>query len=158
MEEKKYQIGDKIYIQRPLVLGQWRQLNEVAKEVILPDNLDVKSLLAAFGSRLFSALAVIVTEEGRSPRDKDIESLAGEIEFGVTPEEALEIISHFFILNPIHSLLENLQGMVGEIAARIAAIGSMNFASSAAPETLPTGITSSGTLPQEKRTAGPPLP
>ncbi len=156
MEEKKYTIGGKTYIQKPLVLGQWRQLNEVVQTVLLPEELDIKSLIVAFGSRLFTALAIIVTEEGKSPRDKNIAALADEIEFGVTPEEALEIIADFFALNPMLSLLNSIDGLINRIKERLGGIGSRNSATSAAAATLPAAAGSSGTSLPPAAETGPP--
>lgn len=156
MEEKRYEIGGKTYVQRPLVLGQWRQLNDVTKEVILPKDLNVKNLIMAFGNRLFHVLAVIITEEGKSPRDKDLAALAEEIEFGVTPETALEMIADFFALNPVFSLLNNLESLVSQIQRAVGEIGLTNYASSAAAGTSPEGTGSSGASPLPKDETGPP--
>ena len=86
MEEKRYLIADKTFIQRTLVMGQWKQLGTIMRGIAIPSDLNPISLVTALGENLFAVMAVIITEEGLTPRDKDISQLAVEIEYGVTPE------------------------------------------------------------------------
>ena len=91
---KKYQIGGKTYIQRKLVLGQVRQLIEHLDGISFPAdlNFDFSGLIAVLGGKLPIALAICLTEEGKSPRDKDIIATAGDLEFSIDAEITMEAI------------------------------------------------------------------
>lgn len=147
MEEKRYAIGEKTFVQRTLVLGQWKQLGAILKDVAIPHDTTPVSLVTALGDNLFAAMAVVLTEEGRSPQEKDIPALAAEIEFGITPETAIEVMAHFFELNPIPSLLNDLLGLAAKVREKMTEIGSMNSASSSAAAISPGETGFSGTSP-----------
>jgi hypothetical protein len=116
MTEKKYEIGGKNYIQKPLVLGQIRQLLEVLKGVTIPANSDTLALVNAMSDRLPAALAVVLIPEGLSSlRDKDLDALALEIAFAITPEQTLGVVEDFFDCNPLPSLLNRLGMAAGKI-------------------------------------------
>ena len=66
----KYKIGDKTYYQKPLVLGQIKQLEEFLKEFIIPGDLNVTTLMSIFGNKLPYALAIVLIEEGKSLSDR----------------------------------------------------------------------------------------
>jgi len=135
MEERKYKIGDKIYVQRPLVLGQMRQLLDLLKEVTIPAGADAYGLIRALGESLPRALAIVLTEEGKSPRDKNIKEAACEIEFAITPEETLEVVDHFFDLNAIPSLLSRIAETAEKVGERMTKTGSPRSASFSQEET-----------------------
>lgn len=115
MTEYSYDIGGKVYRQGPLVLAQVRQLiAEIGSLGINPAAGTaelVKSLLCC--SQLERALAVVLTPDGSSLRDKDIDSLAVELAFDITAEQIAQVVADFFICNPIASLLEKLSGIMG---------------------------------------------
>jgi len=151
--EKKYTIGGKTFIQRKLVLGQWRQLLTVLPLVRIPEELTPRALVEALQNDLFVALAVVLTEEGTSLAGKDLPALASEIEWGIDPLDALEALADFFLLNPIPSLVnEGAAGMsrlIGVIKASVKEIGSKSSAISSPGGTSPSGNGSSGTLAPE---------
>lgn len=155
MEEIKYTIGNKIFVQRQLVLGQWRELSNALKNVVISGELTPSKLVRALGDNLFIVLAIVMTEEGKSLRGKDLPVLAEEIEYGITPETAIEVIADFFDLNPIPLILKNLAGLEKTIRNKITAIGLTNSASSSAAETSPGGTGSSGISPSIKPEDGP---
>lgn len=126
MEEKTYQIGDKAYIQRPLVLGQIAQLLDLMQGTAIPVDAGALGLMAALGDKFPQALAVVLTEEGCSPRDKDIPALGCELAFAVTPEQTMEIIEHFFALNPLSSWLQSAGKLVAKIGTAMNATGSLD--------------------------------
>lgn len=120
MTEKKYDIGGKNYSQKPLVLGQLRQLLEILKGVALPANMDTLALVNAMSDRLPAALAVVLIPEGTSSlRDKDLDALAAEIEFAISPEQTLEVVEDFFDCNPLPSLLNKLGMAAGKIQQQL---------------------------------------
>ena len=66
----KYKIGDKTYYQKPVVLGQIKQLEEFLKDFIVPGNFSVTTLMSMLGDKFPYALAIILIEEGKSLSDR----------------------------------------------------------------------------------------
>jgi len=145
MEDRKYEIGDKIYIQRPLVLGQIRQLIDLLSGVTIPAGADAYGLIRALGESLPKALAIVLTEEGKSPREKDLREAAIELEFAITPEQTLEVVDHFFDLNAISSLLSRIAETAEKAGERMTKTGSPRSASSSPQETSRSETGSPGT-------------
>ncbi len=83
-------------------------MQELLKEVKIPTDAGALGLIEALGDKLPAALAIVLTEDGKSPKHKDLAVQAEEMAFGVTPEMALEVIDHFFVMNPIASLLSRI--------------------------------------------------
>lgn len=107
-KEFRYEIGGRVFYQRPLVLGQLRQLlDKVLKDLLIPDSQDLAPdvLILALGDKLPLGLAIVLSEEGKSLKDKDIEELAKDLEFSITAEQAMEVVVNFFDCTPITSLL-----------------------------------------------------
>jgi hypothetical protein len=119
MTEKKYVIGGNTYIQRPLVLGQLKQLLDVLKGITIPADMETIALVDALGGRLPKALAVVLNPEGLPLREKDIDDLAVEIEFAITLEQTVEVVEDFFACNPLPSLLSKLGMAAGKITAQM---------------------------------------
>jgi len=126
--------------------------------IAIPSDLNPISLVTALGENLFAVMAVIITEEGLTPRDKDISQLAVEIEYGVTPETAIEVIAHFFELNPIPSLLNHLWALTAQIKEKLTEIGLTNSASLSAAGTSPDETGSFGISPSERQDNGQSAP
>ena len=110
-----YEINGKRYVQRPLVLGQLKQLTEVLKGLAWTSGTDLTDIIALVGGRLPSALAVVLTEEGALPGKKDIPSLAKELEDALDADTAIKVVEDFFTSNPVASLLERLRGLAGKM-------------------------------------------
>jgi len=107
--EKKYTIDNKVYVQKPLLLGQWRQLIGIIKDIKI-STFDTVGLIIALGNDIHKAIAVLLTEEGKHPKDKDVDALAKELDFAVTSEQIPEIIEDFLDITPTASLIEKLTG------------------------------------------------
>jgi hypothetical protein len=153
---QEYTINDKTYVQKPLVLGQVRQLLRILDGVTFPEELSLSSLLDALGDRLYSALAVVITEKGCSPKDKDLEAMATDLEWAVEMETVLGIVADFFGLNPVSSILEKTGGMIGRLNQQMVALGpgSMKPSSSSPVETSQSETQSSGDIPSENAKDG----
>ncbi len=153
MSEYKYEIGDKTYIQKPLVWGQITQLTTLLQDIEIPEDINVQSMVLILGGKLPQALSICLTEEGKSPRDKDIQKLASEIEYEIEAETTIEVIEDFFDCNPVASILEKLSGMIRKITESISKAGLKKSVSSSQAETSPKEIKSSGDIPP--KTANP---
>ncbi|GMU26377.1 MAG: hypothetical protein AMXMBFR16_12820 [Candidatus Uhrbacteria bacterium] len=145
MNMKTYTIGNKTYVQKPLVLGQVKQLMDIIRGVVIPEAVTIPALMDLFGDRLSLALAVVITEEGNPAKDKDIEAVAMEIEYEIMPEQILEIIEDFFFINRIALLFQKGATVIKGIQERMTGLSSS--VSSSVKETSPGGMTSSGDTP-----------
>lgn len=142
--EYTYEFGGKTYIQRPLVLGQLRQLLKVLKNVEIPGDATALGLIEAFGDKIQDVLAVVLTEQGTSLKDKNLTALADDLAFSVTPETAFQVCEDFFSCNPVSSLLERLTGAMGKITGTLPPIGLATSSLSSAPAISPAVMPSSG--------------
>jgi hypothetical protein len=155
-EVKSYEIGGKTYEQRELVLGQWRQLSALLSDLKMPAvGSRLQTMIAALenAGRLERAIAVLLNEPGVQPRDKNLDALAAELEFSITPQQIAEVIDDFFTCNPVSSILSrlgmSLVKMVGALHAALQETGlTVPFVSSPAGIS-PAAITSSGEIPRE---------
>lgn len=147
MEQFKYQIGDKVYIQKPLVLGQIRQFLNALKGLTIPKDVNVFSIIDALGDKLPGMFAIVLTPESINLKDKNLEELSKEIEFNIDPEMTMKVIEDFFTCNIIPSLLERFSGVMMKVTKSISKTGSKNSVSSSQEEILPNGIPSSGDTP-----------
>lgn len=138
-----YVINGITYIQKPLVLGQIRQITSVIKKIAegggLPTGGTPFEWIEILGDKLPLALAVVLTPEGGDPRSKDLAALGDELEFNILPDQVIQVVTDFFDCNPIHSLLAKLQGLTGSIK-KVA-------------QTMKTGLTSSSASSQEEISA-----
>ncbi len=112
---KSYTIGNKTYIQKPLVFGQLKQLISLLQNLKIPDTLDIFQLIHILDVKIHKALAIVLIEEGTLLRDKDIEKVAEEIEYEIDLETITKVIEDFFELTPISSLLERIVGLKGRM-------------------------------------------
>ena len=146
MTEFKYEIGGVIYTQRPLVLGQIRQLMNLMKGIIIPHDIDTMGLVSLLGDKLPQAVAIVITPEGMSLKDKDVKALTDEIEFEISPEMSMQVVEDFFTGNPIVSLLEKLNIAVGKIGEKMKQTGLKNSSAPLPEATSPKETTSSGDI------------
>jgi hypothetical protein len=112
MEKYKYEINGKTYVLKKLVWGQMEQLIDLLKTIRVPAGAGTAELILAFGGKFTLALAIVLTEEGTSVKDKDLEKIAKELKFEVELELGMQVVDDFFVLNPIALLWEKLQDMM----------------------------------------------
>lgn len=144
----RYLIGDKTYIQKPLVLGQWRQLLDLFKDLQIPHEFDVCKIMSVLGDKLSHALAIVLVEEGKSIRDRDIAAIASQIEFEISPESIFQIIEDFFACNPMPLLLNRLSGMMQKLIPQaMTETGLTNSASPSRMAISPNETKSYGDIP-----------
>lgn len=150
MEPKTYNFNGKVYIQKPLVLGQMRQLSSLLQGTNLAGKKTVAELVELIGSELPKALAIVLTEEGKNIKDKDLNKIAEELEYSITLTDAVEVAEDFFGFNQVTSVSEKIQNLFGgmwnlEIPEET---GSNTSASELQEETSQKETGSSGTAPQ----------
>ena len=141
----EYTINGTLYTQSALVLGQWRQLLNILKDVAVPADASAGQLAVILGDRLPAAFAVVLNPAGVSLRDKDLRAVADDLEFALSTETAIQVIEDFFVCNPLSSLLERIGGVAGNLApAETGTTPLTGLWSSSAGGTSPSGTASSG--------------
>jgi hypothetical protein len=115
----RYEFGGKVYTQEKLVWGQVRQIASALKGVSFQGEVSVAGLIDMVGDRLSSVLAIVLTEEGALVKDKDLDTLAKEIETTIPIDVLMQVVEDFFICNPMALVLEKLTGLVGGVQKQV---------------------------------------
>lgn len=137
----KYTIGSKTYVQKPLVLGQIRQLAKYLRGLSLPKSRNVFEIVETLGDQLPIAFAIVLTEENGSVKDKDLEKIAEEIDFLIDWETTVKVIEDFFACTPIFSIMAR----IGEALKKTGVEIQLKTLQSSSPaETSPNETQSSG--------------
>lgn len=123
MEEKKefkYTIGDKVYYQRKLVLGQVNQLIDLTKDLEFPNEIDILDIVRILGDKLVKAISIIlIPADIPHLKNKMLETVVLDISFDLTTEQAMVIIEDFFVCNQISLLLKKVEEMMGKIGEEV---------------------------------------
>lgn len=113
-----YDIGGKTYTQKALVLGQVKQLTKIVTGLEFSEDVDILSIIEMLGDKLPLAFAIILTEEGKSLKDKDLEACASELEFTVDVNVSIQVIEDFFVCNPtglvFKKITEGIKSLLGK--------------------------------------------
>ena len=113
--EFKYEIGGRVLYQKPLVLGQVKQLIFILKGLVLPYSLTVAGIVMALGDKAPQALAILLNEENVSLKDKKVEEIQDLIEENLDIEQTIKVIEDFFDCNPIASISEAMIGLTNKV-------------------------------------------
>ena len=152
MEKKEftYEIGGKRCIQRALTLGQIAQLSQLFKGMSLPQKPKIEDIVCALGEKLPRFIAIVLVEEGKPLKDKDLDIFTREIEHELSYETACQVIEDFFSCNNIPGMLRRFTSMTDRIFAHIQQdtqkTSTPNAQSSSQEGTSQRGIQSSGTI------------
>lgn len=122
---KTYLIGEKTYAQDEIVLGQYQAINEIIKDVEFPAEAGATDVIAAFGSNIHSALAVVLIEQGcgieESIEDREnFQARAKYLQYHIKAAQVLEVVGDFFEVNPVSTVRAELIGMAGRVRGAIA--------------------------------------
>ncbi len=116
MEEFKYTIGEKQYVQKPLVLGQVSQLLKIFQEVGFRATFSPREIVALLGDRFSAALAVVLIPDGMSVAKKDLAAIEQDLAFAADIDTALKVVEDFFICNQVSSLFTRLEDLAKKVA------------------------------------------
>lgn len=119
-KEFKYEVNGKTYVQRPLVLGQLKQVIKPLAGLDFSEEMDALTVVKTLGDRLPEILAVALTMKGKSPKDKDVEALAREFAEHMDLATAVSAVDDFFGCNPVALILQRVMGMFRETLAQAA--------------------------------------
>jgi len=119
-KEFKYTIGDKVYFQRKLVLGQVNQLINLTKGLSFPEETTVMSLVSALGEKVTDAVAIVLIPADVSHlKQKSLDKVRYDLESDMYPEQALEVVEDFFDCNQISSLLNRVGEVVKNVSEKM---------------------------------------
>jgi hypothetical protein len=103
----KYEINGKKYIQKPLVIGQIKQIAGLLNDFQMKEAPSTMDFISALGDKLPNFFAIILVEEGKSPKDKDLNLMAKELE-QCSLETAIKVIDDFFSCNPLYLVFQKV--------------------------------------------------
>lgn len=116
---KTYEIDGKKYIIGKLVLGQLAALVKFFDDLSQVSSEDnIMSFIVKLGDKLPEMLAVVLCEEGKSIRDKNMEELVTIVATEVDVDMAMEILSDFFEKTPLSSLGDKLQKLMEKVVVQ----------------------------------------
>lgn len=121
---KEYNFEEKKLVQKPVTLGQIRQLMRTLKDTQIDfgsfqDGLSLPKIIELLGDKAPPVFAIILQEEGVPLKDKNLEQFEKEIEFLITPDVALQIVADFFELTPTSLISENAIKLMNNITSKL---------------------------------------
>jgi hypothetical protein len=123
MEERKefkYTIGDKVYLQRKLVLGQVNQILDLIKGLEIPQNATIMDLVTVLGDKISYAVGILLIPADLDHlKHKNLHTVVEDIQFDISPEQTLEVIEDFFDCNPISLLLNRVNEIVEKMGEKL---------------------------------------
>lgn len=117
----EYEIGDRKFIQKPMVWGQVKQFQSLMKDIVWPDEFNVFTFMDLFSDQMPEFVAIVLQEVDVDLKNKNIESLKNEFEEFLDIATSIKVVEDFLDCNPIDSILKSLVGMIRKIK------GSMNL-------------------------------
>ena len=97
--EKRYEVGGKTFIQRPMVLGQAQQLLALLKGLPLPGSFQLMAVMVAVGDKLHDLLAIVLVEKDKKPAEKKPEETAAFLAENLPADMAMDMVADFLSLN-----------------------------------------------------------
>ena len=146
----EYDIGGRKFKQKPLVLGQVKQLIAVLKGLVLPSELNVMSLIESLDEKITQALAILLIENGVSLKEKNVSEVQEFLDENLELKTIVGVINDFFDCNPIASISEALIGLTTKIQEKMYQTTLLTKSVPSLPkEILPKEMISSGDTPLE---------
>lgn len=147
---KSYTINDTTYLQRPLVLGQIKQLSEAMAGVEIHAGAGVGDVAVILADRLPRCAAAVLQPEGVAHKDKDLDAMEAEFTEHLDLELVEAVINDFFEITPatvFARLLGRMKGVFAVMRLGVMVTGSMTSSASSPEGTSPSGTPSSGVTP-----------
>ncbi len=107
-----YKIGERTYTCKKLVLGQLAQLEDLFKLLAGVQLSNMSDLFSVLGKEMPKLLAIILSEDGKPLKNKDVKELQEYLEEHLELDVALEILNDFFVLTPLPKLIEKVTTLI----------------------------------------------
>lgn len=118
----EYQIGERVYIQKPLVLGQIKLITGLLKNVDLPKTVDVVEIVGAVQGVINEALSIVLIEESMvkaKPEELSEYFSANQLidrgkyfEWYAGSDVLVKVVNDFLSCNPVASVLSLVRMLV----------------------------------------------
>lgn len=148
-EKKQYKIGDKTYLQKTLVYGQIRQILGIVRKINFGKKgekieFTVTDLINLLGDGILNFISILLIPSDSTPKDKDNSKIAKEIEWEITSDIILEVMSDFFVFNQVSEVQKKMMEMMKKMGLRIQRKDLTTLSPKSQEETSPEEISSSG--------------
>lgn len=107
-----YKIGKRTFACKKLVLGQLAQLEELFKLLAGLEVKDINDMFSLLGKEMPKLIAIILCEDGKRLKDKDVQALQEYLEENLELDVALEILNDFFVQTPLPKLIEKVTTLI----------------------------------------------
>lgn len=110
-EEKEvfeYTIGDSVYTQKKMTLGQVKQLNRLFGTVELPSNFTAITMFTSFSGKLSEFMGIVLCKKGSMLKDKVYQDLVDKLDEDADLDVGFEVVQDFFVCNPIATYFDQM--------------------------------------------------
>lgn len=118
----EYQIGEKVYIQKPLVLGQIKLITSLLKNIDLPKTVEVTEVVSAVQGVIGEALSIVLLEDSMlkaKPEElaeyfspSQLIERAKYFEWYAGSDVLVKVVNDFLSCNPVASVLSLVRMLV----------------------------------------------
>lgn len=123
---KSYEIGEKKYVQRAVVMGQFDMLLPILTGIPLREGIDVMEIVAALQGKIPDAMAIVLVEPNLSIQDAmEPENFAARVKhltWNMDPEKVVEVVTDFFECNPISSISSKIKARMGSLQEKLSPV------------------------------------
>ena len=81
--------------------------------------MTVQTITGMIGESIDTAIAIMICEEGKSLKEKNIDKLAEAIGYELDMDTSMQIVEDFFLLNDITSLVTRVAGIMVSMSNRM---------------------------------------
>jgi hypothetical protein len=104
----EYEIGNTIYIQKKMTLGQVKMLNKLFGSVEVPSDFTAITLFTAFSGKLSEFMGIVLCKKGTLLKEKVYQSFVEELEDSADLDVGFKVVQDFFVCNPIATYFEQM--------------------------------------------------
>lgn len=112
----EYTVGDRVFVQKALVIAQTKMLVNLLRKVEMPEKLDIAVIVEAIAEQASMALAIVLIEKGKeTPEDlknRDLKSMEDYFEFAANTVVIARVVTDFLSCNPVTLVLSLLRSTV----------------------------------------------
>lgn len=97
----EYTIGNTVYIQKKMTLGQIKMMNKLFSSIELPSNFNAVSMFSSFSGKIAEFMGIVLCKKGTPLKDKDYHALVQEFDDESDLDTGFKVVQDFFDCNPI---------------------------------------------------------
>lgn len=104
----EYEIGNTIYTQKKMTLGQVKLLNKLFGSVEIPADFTAITLFTAFSGKLSEFMGIVLCKKGTLLKEKVYTSILEEMDDFADLDVGFKVVQDFFVCNPITSYFDQM--------------------------------------------------